>query len=203
MDMFETSIEKKSPGRPASGDAKAPEPKLHELPPGEMSAALKVKEFFSKGEDCTKVQVSFKSWPYTISVPVAELATTGLAVIEAVCVAIGPGRKGQGYDLAECTARLLRQSRLFSDGTGFCAQTQAWSPALAVPKGQDATVLRAAMIDVFTKLAEGIEAQKPSVLKWVETRKAEGIERKTKATAKREAKKAAKLKAEAEAKAAE
>ena len=191
MGMFGKAIEKGTPGRKASGEAKAPEPRLHEVKPAGMVALLKTKEFESKGEECTKVQVTSSRWPFTVSMPLAECAVVGPAIVAAVVEKIGKGRKGVGYSADETAARLAKHSRLFSDGDGLCLLTQAWSPSLAVPKGQDGEAFASGANLFLTGLAKGIESGDAEVKTYVAQRTEEGNERKVKSDAKRELEKAA------------
>lgn len=191
MGMFGKAIEKGTPGRKASGEAKAPEPKLHEVKPAEMVGLLKLREFESKGEECTKVQVASSRWPFTVSMPLTECAVVGPAIVSAIVEKLGKGRKGVGYSADETAARLAKHSRLFSDGAGLCLQTQPWTPALAVPKGQDGEAFAQGAAMFLNGLAKGIASGDAEVKAYVAQRTEEGNTRKTKSDAKREVEKQA------------
>ena len=201
-DIFAAALEKGKPGRKASGNAKPEVPRVAEVPPAEMAGLLKLKEFHSKGQECDKVQVTQTRFPSKLSCDLAEAGTVGLQIVDAICEKLGPGRKGVGYTANEVAARMAKHSRLFAEGEGLCLQTQAWSPAFACPKGQDAVALKEGATTFLTRLAKGIESGDPGIVAYVETRKEEGIARRAKWEVKQAAAKAAKAEKAAADKAA-
>jgi len=218
MSMFNRKQEREAVSAQGKADAKAaraanrkaPVPKLHELAPNQMAGALMVgtpfdSEFHGKaltGKKDTKVkavQITGSAWPKTISFPTADMATTGVAVVKAIAEKVGPGRKGQGYKAEQVQDLLLDLSRSFSDGEGHQLVTQAWPPSLTIPVGQDMAEFTKGATAYLTELATGIESGDPDTVEHMEILRAEGVERKEAADKRREDKKAAKLKAEAEA----
>ena len=179
-DFFAAALEKGTPGRKASGNAKESAPRVAEVSPAEMVGLLKLKEFESKAESCTKVQITQTRFPSKISCDLAVAGSAGMDVMRAVAIKLGPGKPGVGYSKAQVAALLAKYSRIFGDGSGLCLQTQGWSPALAFPKGQCSKALVEGSELFLGRLDKGIEAGEPAVMSWVETRIAEGVARRAK-----------------------
>ena len=217
MSMFNRKQERDGAAAQGKADAKAAraanrkpkEPKLHELAPNQMAGALVIgtpfdsafhgKALTGKDTKVKAIQVTGKVWPGAISFPTADMATTGVAVVKAIAEKVGPGRKGYGYKAVEVQDLLLDLSRSFSDGEGHQLVMQVWPPSLTIIVGQDMAEFTKGATAYLAELAAGIESGDKATLEHMETLRAEGGERKEAADKRREEKKAAKLKAEAEA----